>query len=121
VLLADETKQRPAVATKNFSVSMESPRTECKRGVGWRGTGPQIIREQERSCPSTVERLGSPVQHALFLHVPSFFICSQDPVIWSRWLLTLNPSFSDISVSSRSIFSLSNSTIRSQSLQMMWL
>src|SRR5262249_29546320 len=58
-------------------------------------------------------------RQALFLQMPQRFICSQSALICSRWLLTEKPSFCVIWPSSRSIFSLSNSTIRSQSLQMM--
>src|SRR5258707_15509601 len=63
-----------------------------------------------------------PSQHPLFfLQAPSFFNSSQLPVICNRCVLMENPSWRVISFSSFSILSLSNSTIFSQSLQMMWL
>src|SRR5579872_5717655 len=59
-------------------------------------------------------------QHPLFfLHAPSFFNSSQLPVICNRCVFTEKPNLRLISLSSFSILSLSNSTIFSQSLQMM--
>src|SRR5262249_45344253 len=59
-------------------------------------------------------------QHPVFfLHAPSFFNSSQLPVICRRCVLMEKPRRRVISLSSFSILSLSNSTIFSQSLQMM--
>ena len=61
-----------------------------------------------------------PDEHALFLQAPSFFSSSQLAVIWRRWERTEKPSLWEISLSIWSILLLSNSTIFSQSWQMMW-
>src|SRR5439155_20574073 len=65
-------------------------------------------------------RVGGRRQHVFFLHSPSFFNSSQVPLICSRCDLTAKPRRWLIWLSSFSIRLLSNSTILSQSWQMMW-